>query len=96
MSTKQKTQAEIVKDWKAKGVIGGKRWNTANDPIVRKCEICWPLNGMEAKIDEPFVHPVTGEKYDHPPAHDGCRCCLTPIMDMDLVSKQFWDILNKD
>lgn len=41
----------------------------------RLCEeICEPLDGVEADIGEPFVHPETGEEYDRPAAHVQCRC----------------------
>lgn len=45
-------------------------WNTENDEIVRKCPICYPLNG---KTEE-----VWGERYpDGAPAHPRCRCDIS-------------------
>ena len=50
-----------------------KQWFTNEDDLV--CvEICEPLNGEEALIDQPFIHPETGEEYDNPPGHPRCRC----------------------
>ena len=33
-----------------------------------------------ADIDEPFIHPETGEEYRNPPAHVGCRCGVAPVV----------------
>ena len=33
-----------------------------------------------ADIDKPFIHPVTGEEYENPPAHVGCRCWVAAVV----------------
>jgi len=49
------------------GVKTVRVWNTENDEIVKRCPICYPLNG---KTDD-----VWSEKYpDGAPAHPRCRC----------------------
>lgn len=80
--------------FKASGVIGGTRWNTANDELV--CPICGPLNGIEVGLDEGFTPDGPGDGPLAPPLHPACRCFLTPILDMEAVSKGFEDILNGD
>ena len=45
-------------------------WNTENDEIVRRCPICYPLNGKTAE--------VWGERYpEGAPAHPRCRCDIS-------------------
>jgi hypothetical protein len=62
---------DLKKEWPDMRII--KTWFTNNDDLV--CVKCAPLNGMEVEIDEPFVHPETGEEYDAPPdPHPWCRC----------------------
>lgn len=62
---------DLKAEWPDVRVI--KTWFTNNDDLV--CVKCAPLNGMEVEIDEPFVHPETGEEYDAPPdPHPWCRC----------------------
>lgn len=43
----------------------GKEWDVSGDP----CDICAPLDGAQAPIDEDF-----DGGYDAPPAHPSCRC----------------------
>jgi HK97 family phage portal protein len=52
------------------GIDTQRVWNTENDEIVRKCPICYPLNG---KSEE-----VWGERFpDGAPAHPRCRCDIS-------------------
>lgn len=52
------------------GIKTERVWNTEGDEIVRRCPICYPLNG---KTDD-----VWGEKYPMgAPAHPRCRCDVT-------------------
>lgn len=39
-------------------------------------EVCEPLDGVEAALGEPFVHPDTEDEYPRPPAHPQCRCAV--------------------
>jgi hypothetical protein len=61
--------------WKESGVVEGKEWNTANDEIVARCPICWPLHGVVIPIGEEF-----DGGFDGPPAHPRCRCWITPVV----------------
>jgi hypothetical protein len=62
---------DLKNEWPDVRVI--KTWFTNRDAFV--CDRCAPLNGQEVEVDEPFVHPETGEEYDAPPdPHPGCRC----------------------
>ena len=36
--------------------------------------------GIIAGLDKPFVHPISGERYDNPPAHPRCRCWVVPVV----------------
>lgn len=71
--------------WKAQGVEA-RKWFTARDEAV--CPICGKnkktgdpgLEGVVARIGEPFVHPTTKKTYANPPAHPGCRCYLQPVV----------------
>ena len=46
-----------LSSWRATGLVGGKRWNTAVDDLV--CPICAPLDGMEVDMDEGFTVDFT-------------------------------------
>lgn len=44
-------------------------------PDDRLCVLCAPMDGLEASIYGPWVHPLTGEKYNTPnQIHIRCRC----------------------
>jgi hypothetical protein len=58
---------ELKKEFPDVRVI--KTWYTNNDEIVRECEICWPLEGVEVGINEDFTDGIA-----NPPAHPNCRC----------------------
>lgn len=47
-----------------------KTWFTNNDDRV--CDICGPLEGKTAELDEDFEPGIT-----EPPAHVGCRCWIS-------------------
>lgn len=55
------------------GVAVIKTWYTNNDDLV--CDICGPLDGAEALLDENFES--AGESIDAPPAHVNCRCWMS-------------------
>lgn len=44
-------------------------------PDDRLCEICEPLDGVEAPLGGVFESP-DGDQYDGPPAHPRCRCAV--------------------
>ena len=67
--------------WRESGVTEGKEWRTNNDEIVAQCPICFPMNGVVAKLDEPFQHPTRGP-LEGPPAHPRCRCWIVPVVVM--------------
>ncbi len=62
--------------WKESGAIEKKRWRTNNDSLV--CEVCAPLNGKVAELDAEFEDGLTS-----PPAHPGCRCWVTPVVEVE-------------
>lgn len=67
---------EIAKDLRIQGVNMRAFWETNRDELV--CPICAPLADREAAgldaLGRPYwVHPVTGNTYQHP-AHPRCRC----------------------
>lgn len=71
--------------WDSTGLIGARRWNTANDERV--CPICGPLHNQTALMNVPFVSD-SGEMHEAPPAHIRCRCWLTPIVSEDMLREQ--------
>lgn len=58
------------------GQVSGvfKMWITAQDDRV--CPICSPLNGVEVRAEDNYVHPLSGRSYPRPGiwAHPKCRC----------------------
>lgn len=84
--------------WRTTGVVGSKRWMTAEDELV--CPICRPLNGQVVPLDGNFFIPVEGAgglgvdvPIAGPPAHVNGRCWLTPIVDPELVAAKIERIL---
>ena len=73
--------------WKSTGMVGGYRWNTANDERV--CPECGPMNGKVASMGGEFHAwnevANTGITTKSPPAHVNCRCYLTPIVSVSQV-----------
>jgi len=68
-TTRASSQATTsYKDYLAqRGIQMIRVWNTENDEIVKKCPICYPLNGK--------TEDVWGSEYpDGAPAHVNCRC----------------------
>ena len=57
---------------KQQGVDFDRFWDTRNDDRV--CPICGPLNGVKEDDSGGYTHPVTGTRYEKPPAHVRCRC----------------------
>jgi len=68
-TTRASSQATTsYKDYLAqRGIQMIRVWNTENDEIVKKCPICYPLNGK--------TEDVWGSEFpDGAPAHVNCRC----------------------
>lgn len=73
--------------WRSTGVVGGKRWRTANDEKV--CPICGPLDDTEVGLDENGFTTAPGEMgLSAPPAHPNCRCWLQPVVSEEDLRKQ--------
>jgi hypothetical protein len=81
--------------WQSTGLVGGKRWATANDELV--CPICGPLDGQLVDIDGNFQLEPNKETgglleddfiYFAPPAHPNCRCWLQPFVSEDLLRER--------
>lgn len=53
------------------------RWNTTRDDLV--CPVCSPLHRKVVAIGEPFT-VVKGKAIMAPPAHPGCRCAISPVV----------------
>ena len=72
-------QLGVVREIKAlnPGIVMVGIWNTNNDAIVRRCDVCWPLHNVRANKHGWFIHPKTGMAYRKPYAHTRCRCWLT-------------------
>lgn len=64
--------------WRAGGIIDRKRWETSADEHV--CRVCAPLQGQEQPLDADFQSEFQGVA-GGPPAHAGCRCWVTPVVD---------------
>ena len=80
--------------WDASGVVGAKRWRTANDERV--CPICGPLHmtivDFEGSWDftpemlannpelERALNSIKATSFTAPPAHVLCRCWLSPVI----------------
>lgn len=64
--------------YRAAGVVGKMRWNTANDERV--CPVCGPLHGTEVDLDAGFSFPD-----GVPPAHPRCRCMVLPVVDRTTI-----------
>jgi SPP1 gp7 family putative phage head morphogenesis protein len=55
------------------------RWNTNNDEVV--CQFCGPLNGTIVTIGEAFGM-FRGIRVTKPPYHPGCRCWMSPVVEV--------------
>lgn len=53
-----------------------KEWKTTIIP----CDICGGIKPKIVGIDEQFVNPDSGDKFDNSPAHPRCRCLVYPIL----------------
>jgi len=56
------------------GVRVVKRWYTNNDDRV--CDLCAPLDGVEAEQDEDFYEAEDEYANGNPPRHVNCRCWI--------------------
>jgi len=74
-----------IEEWKNAKTIKFVRWFTCMDSDV--CSICKSRAGKKFLLDE--VEKLI-------PAHEGCRCWISPIADMDLYEKKLHDILGGD
>jgi hypothetical protein len=72
-------QSAKIKAYEKSGVVRGKKWNTFFDN--RTDDICKRLHHQEVGLNELFIDPATGLKYDQPPSpHPNCRCSLTAVL----------------
>jgi len=78
--------------WSSTGMVGRKRWNTAEDEKV--CPICGALDGREVDLDNYFPAIEMGGIMN-PPAHVNCRCWITPVVDEDMVREQIRQAINR-
>lgn len=70
-------QQGLVSEVAAQGIEMVDAWSTRNDELV--CPICGPLHGRDADGYGPgrtpyWIHPLSGQRYEKPPAHPRCRC----------------------
>ena len=79
--------------WASTGMVGANKWMTAEDEKV--CEICAPLDGIVVPLGDGFTPDGPGEGPTMPPAHVNCRCSLLPVLSMEMIKKQFQDILEQ-
>jgi len=75
--------SETIAEWKENGCIKFVKWCTCNDDYV--CDFCRERAGKEFLLSE--IENLI-------PAHEGCRCWISPIVDEDLFEKQIDQILN--
>jgi len=75
--------SEIIAEWKKAKTIKYVRWNTCNDDYV--CDVCRERNGKRFLLTE--IENLI-------PAHEGCRCWLSPIVDDDIFEKELERILS--
>lgn len=79
--------------WASTGLVGGKRWNTAEDEKV--CPYCGPMDQRIVGLGENFANDVvlpTGRVVHSdaiaPPLHPNCRCWLTPVVSNELLRER--------
>lgn len=53
------------------------RWRTNRDALT--CKVCGPLNNQVFAIGE-VIGNFRGTSFTEPPAHPGCRCWMTPVV----------------
>jgi SPP1 gp7 family putative phage head morphogenesis protein len=53
------------------------RWRTNRDALT--CKVCAPLNNQVFAIGE-VIGNFRGTPFTEPPAHPGCRCWMTPVV----------------
>jgi hypothetical protein len=73
-------QDEMWRQMQSQGILpktAQRQWVVAFDD--RLCEICEPLHGVTAALDDYFISPRSGLEYDMPPAHIQCRCTVVMI-----------------
>ena len=86
-----KSTKEIMKEfhrmnllsWKETGYIKYAQWTTCNDDHV--CPVCKERAGKKFSLDE-LENLI--------PAHEGCRCGLRPIVDIEAIRNE--EIVNLD
>lgn len=77
--------SETIAEWKNTGYIKFVKWHTCNDDEV--CDVC------RERAEKEFL---LSEIENLIPAHEGCRCWITPIVDVDLVGDIFDFTLEDD
>jgi SPP1 gp7 family putative phage head morphogenesis protein len=75
--------SETIAEWEKAKTIRYVRWNTTNDDLV--CDLCRVRNGKQFLLSE---------AENLIPAHLGCRCWLSPIVDEDLVQERLENTLS--
>lgn len=86
IATTEVTKAFAVSNiaaWNQSGVITRMRWNTTKTDV---CPICQSVDGLVVQINGSGFNPDGAEGVQHPPAHVGCRCWLSPAYDIVVSS----------
>ena len=84
--------------WTSAGVVGGKKWQSAQDDIVTP--ICRALHGQTVPLTGNFVVPPggsielqrmvasNGNEFAFPPAHVNCRSWHLPVVSEELLGER--------
>jgi hypothetical protein len=68
--------SETIAEWKEDGYIKYVKWHTCNDDYV--CDVCRKRAEKEFLLDD--IEQLI-------PAHEGCRCWITPIVDIEALGE---------
>ena len=75
--------SDTIAEWKKDGCIKYVKWRTCNDDFV--CSVCKERAEKEFFLDE--IENLI-------PAHEGCRCWISPIVDIDAFEEMIDFILE--
>jgi len=75
----------IVADWKKAGDVKYVKGQTCNDNDV--CDVCRERTGKELLLDE--IKSLF-------PAHESCRCWISPFVSIELLNKRSRDRWNDE